>query len=65
MATCAVKQPGAHLEYRSVRKMSIPTKTYPDATMSLAGPDAHADNVNVGIACQENRLFAFGRGVPL
>ena len=34
----------------------MPTKTYLDETMSLAGPDAHADNVNAGIAGQENRI---------
>ncbi|HYZ36628.1 MAG TPA: hypothetical protein VE673_07860 [Pseudonocardiaceae bacterium] len=34
----------------------MPTKTYPDETMSLAGPDAHADNANAGIAYQESRI---------
>ena len=34
----------------------MPTKTYPDETMSLAGPDTHADNANAGITHQQNRV---------
>jgi putative oxidoreductase len=36
--------------------MNMPTKTYPDETMSLTGPDAHADNINAGIAYQEDGI---------
>jgi hypothetical protein len=36
--------------------MSMPTKTYHVEMMSPAGPDAHADNANAGIAYQESRL---------
>jgi putative oxidoreductase len=36
--------------------MSMPTKTYPDETVSPEAPDAYADTTNTGIAYREGRV---------